>query len=263
MALPNWNEIRKELLKGQVTYEKLYLNGWTKTLPEPTPVGERLPDWLTYAFRPYSEEVRRAHRIDVSRDEASCTVRIVVHCEGGRTYGLNIPDEALIRNGLDLTALAPTVSLPVVRSPHPILGWRQWELKDTPKAEDKLPGMYGLWGMRWETPLLQAICTKIPSHSAPVEDCRCGIYFHEHPSFSDSDDGGRFVKGIVVSTNVIQHEYGYRAGLVRCIAISGVHPQAHGWDGIPILPGIRLGKYITELRENPSLIPYPDDIPAP
>lgn len=173
---------------------------------------------------------------------------------GGMTY------EEFSRLMLTQIAPPPHPRLSVISSPHPVLGWRQWRVGDTPTLNKV--GMFGLYGQHWETPEMRARCAK--GHDAPAENCRCGIYFYKHPLFAEgAGHSGKFVEGIIVATNVIEHEYGYRAGLVRCIAISGIHPLAYGWDGIPIMPGIELGKYIESLRDNPNLIPYPNDIPAP
>lgn len=259
MAVDDWDKVKKILLKEQITYEqftKLYRNDWIKTLPMPTPVGEKLPGWLLQAFHPHQEEVRRAHRIEVSRDEASQTTVILARCDSG-TLGVRLSDEFLLYHDADLAALIAPPPLPVVRSPYPILGWRQWRMGNTLSKK----GMFGLFGQHWETPEMRAKCAK--GHAAPAENCRCGIYFYKDQSYAHSEMGDNYVPGLVVATNVIEHQYGCRAGLVRCIGIGGVHPEAYGWDGIPILTDSELGKLMHSLREDPSLIPYPNDLPAP
>lgn len=233
---------------------------WTKTLVESTASpGASLPDWIMPFFSPYENEVRTATHIKVHRDEASPSTFVMAYLPDGRHVGVRITDETLASLPFDTSFLVPfKPPLPIVSSPYPILGWRQWKMGSLPPIGRK-EGMFGLFGQHWETPLMQARCAR--GHSAPWEGCRCGIYLtkdNHEMKWSES-----YAIGLVVATNLIEHEYGYRAGLVRCIAITAIHPKAHGWDGIPIMSPLEQQSYAASLREDLSLIPYPDDLPAP
>lgn len=221
-----------------------------KTVADWEPPGSRFPNWLLDAFHPYQDEVRRASRIEVRRDEASASTTIMAYYYE-RSFAVRLSDEFLVAHGE-----FPPEPLPVVRSPYPILGWREWVLKETSDGKE---GMFGLFGQYWDTPLMKARCAK--GHVVPAEGCRCGIYSTKKWMFHWSPD--HYATGLVVATNVIEHEYGYRVGLALCIAINRVHPKAYGWDGIPILSDHELVQYATALSEDPSLIPYPNDLPAP
>lgn len=265
MALPDWysikaeltREIKKELARDQITYEeysRLYLNAF----PAPTPPGEKLPDWIIPFFHPYENEVRTATQIRVHQDPSLMLTVITALLPDGRTISTRISDLLLESISLDTSFLdqfATSLALPTVVSQYPILGWRIW----LPREDT----MYGYYNKPWASPLLEATC----SHNTPPPHeglrMRCGIYLLKEPDvFSDLTRVSEYIVGLAVAERVIEHEYGYRAGLVRCIALSGP-TTAPGWDGIPIMSYKELGEYEQFLRSNPESIPYPDDLPAP
>lgn len=250
-------------MKDTLTYQQYYLN--TQPPLSPPRLSDHIPAWMWANIAlEYRERILNCHRIEVFDNSMNFTTEIDFHCANGETIRLTLTYDTMSHSYFSddietfIRAIKPP-PLPVISSPTPVLGWRQWVIGSPPTFSEK--GMFGLYGKRWETPLMRATCTK--GHTAPAEDCRCGIYFLKYPTWPYNEPReGKYVRGIVVATDVIEHEYGYRAGLVRCIGISDVHPEAHGWDGIPVMPGIKLGNYIQSLREDPSLIPYPDDLPA-
>lgn len=235
----------------------------------PPRLSDHIPVWIwRHITAEYRENILNCHRINVTDNPINFTTEIEFHCPEGLMVRLMLTYDMISHSYFSdemetfIRAVRPPL-LPVISSPCPVIGWRQWRIHaELPVFSDN--GMFGLFGKRWETPLMQATCSK--GHTAPYEDCRCGIYSMKSPSFLL--DGpvpwkASYVNGIVVATDVIEHEFGYRAGLVRCIAITGIHPEAYGWDGIPVMTDIELGEYITALREDPSTTPYPNDLPAP
>jgi hypothetical protein len=226
--------------------------------PPPKPI---VPPVLVRLFAANGYDVTGATKIEVHRDPATLYTEVTVHT--GRNYFvIRFTDEMWAGYGLNLDEISPP--LPRVQSRYPILGWRQWELRDANKTEiagEWSAGMYGLFGKIWETPLMQAYCNGKPS--APHEMETCGIYFRKRAVGSPIALGRVYAEGLVVAESVIEHEYGYRAGLVRCIAISRVHPEAHGWDGIPIMSFTEQYDLFNTFFFDPSTIPYPNDVPAP
>lgn len=233
-------------------YTNLYLND--------TPPGSRLPEWLLQAFSPYTEQARQASLIEVHRDEVHACTIVIAHC-GGSSYNVAITDNYLDYINVNHTSLVRLVStlpppppLPISTSPYPILGWRMWE------GGNYMAGYYGTF---WPTPFLEAECHNKTSPS-PHEDIRdrCGIYLLKNPNALDLGWSPDVYTGLCVAERVIEHESGYRAGLVRCIALDKC-TDAPGWDGIPIMSDKELGEYEQFLLSNPEQIPYPNDVPAP
>lgn len=221
----------------------------TTHIPERDYPGKRLPELILHMFKEHRSLVENATEIRIYRDEMSAGINIEARCYQ-QSIALAISDETLYYLNIPPESLAPPPPpLPIVRSRYPILGWRQWRLAE---------GMFGFHGKKWETPFYVAECG-LPGN-IPHDRCRCGIYLSKDPLNNSAYD---YALGLVVAEKVVEHEYGYRAGIARCIAIDKLSHKSHGWDGIPIMSAPILQLYAMELRHSPETIPYPNDSPAP
>lgn len=227
-------------------------DGKTTHLPPRDYPGRRLPEPILHMFREHRASVENATEIRIRRDEMSMGVTIAACCGNQQWIHLTITDETLCFLNIDPGTLAPPLlPLPTLVSQYPILGWRQWRIE---------MGMFGFHGKRWDTPLHVAECIMSPG-DVPHDRCRCGVYIAKYlPQYLDAP---YYALGLVVAERVVEHEHGYRAGIARCIAIDKVHPEAYGWDGIPIMSLLDLRLYEQELHAFPTTIPYPNDSPAP
>lgn len=237
---------------------------YLKRVPPRDYPGRRLPEPILHMFGEHQASVENATEIRIHRDEMSMGVTIAACCGNQQWIHLTITDETLYFLNIDPSSLAPPLPpLSTFVSRYPILGWRQWRIGGA-----DLDGMYGFHGKRWETPFYVAECivnSGVPN--VPHDRCRCGIYLSKNLPYNNPDylpyGDSNYALGLVVAERIVEHEYGYRAGIARCIAIDKVSPTAHGWDGIPIMSLYDLQILEMELRNFPTNIPYPNDSPAP
>lgn len=158
-------------------------------------------------------------------------------------------------------------------SPWPILGWRNYRVKDDGYGVPRFYGQYAPWLESWH----EARCLSpnrswhlgADVHYAPHWDCVCGIYLRKR-FFTDWD-----IVTLCAAENVIEHEKGYRAA--RCWVL-GVAPSygniafreavvpvltdliEEHWPGVEIFPsGYPLQDLYHRLIENPEEIPTWDE----
>lgn len=226
-------------------FNSIYLNRF------PTPSYVTVPEWILSMCGEWSAQVENTTvQLTITRNEVTSSHIINMELVSGEVVHLTITDELMQSLGFTMPRPAlMELKLETFYSPWPVLGWRGWQVDIGDSDSD----MVGYYGHTWHTPSLEASCVR--DHDAPYASHNCGIYLLKQPYALD--DWGTFdYIGLVVATNVIEHERGYRVGKARCIALSDT-PQSPGWDGITVMTTKELGEY------EQSLLADPDSIPAP
>jgi hypothetical protein len=103
-------------------------------------------------------------------------------------------------------------------SPTSVLGYRAYDFRSD--------GLYGAW-VKWDSPDLDAECSRFDPDEVPHTNgrCGCGIYAAKnlHDLLTEYVPGllNGFAVGLVaMSGKVVEHERGYRAGHARVIALA-------------------------------------------
>jgi len=112
---------------------------------------------------------------------------------------------------------------PLFSNEH-VLGFRSWNARLIYPRKNSVP--VGVYCQPWETPIKRAECcspfgVERYKHKAPAWQCECGIYLWKEfrPQLDLTVAPDLFTGLCRASGTIIEHEHGYRAETVECVAL--------------------------------------------